>query len=205
MALYLGSPTSDFNGFTNLQSLELFFVDLAAETFTSITMNCRHLAFIKLYHCTGMKHLVINVPSLKSLVIEGYHKSLEINNGQHLVNISLDLEEDWLEDPSTGTVKTIKTLADSYELRRLHFGDALGCQWHLLDRLCLTAIDLRDVDVFHVTIGMVQSCPCIKELDIEWKRTWCESSLQDVVIPSINNSKHKVDCNAEYKLFHLRK
>ncbi|XP_021730035.1 uncharacterized protein LOC110697008 isoform X3 [Chenopodium quinoa] len=76
-------------------------------------------------------------------------------------------------------LNSIRDLATSCQLQYLHFGGhlcehlaaggvtkSLPLSFNYLSKLCLTTIKINRVNVYHFAIGMVKSCPRIKDLEI---------------------------------------
>ncbi|XP_021725056.1 F-box/FBD/LRR-repeat protein At1g13570-like [Chenopodium quinoa] len=174
----LNPPPRDFKGFTNLRSLSLWNIKFKQSyVLASLNASCSRLIVLKLEHCVVLDTVIIDVPSLERLVISGDLECLCLKSIVRLNSISLCLNE--YPDSDAVELNSIRDLATSCQLQYLHFGGrlckdlaasgvtkSLPLSFNYLSKLCLTEINLGRVDVYHFVIGMVQSCPCIRDLEI---------------------------------------
>ncbi|KNA25374.1 hypothetical protein SOVF_007030 [Spinacia oleracea] len=200
----LNPPPRDFKGFANLWSLELVDIQFKYDMFGTLIASCPRLKVLRLEDCTGLDHVIIDVPSLESLIIKGVLCYLSFKNIVRLNNISLCLDNK-IENPEGKVVAldSITDLATSCELQYLQFGGRF-CEFlaaggveksfplvfNHLHKLCLTKLNFGHTDVYRFVFGMIQSCPHVKDLEISVEST-------------IDVPKHKIDWNDNYKLSHL--
>ncbi|XP_074313109.1 F-box/FBD/LRR-repeat protein At1g13570-like isoform X7 [Silene latifolia] len=219
----LNAPPYDFKGFSCLKRLELLFMKFnnGIGILWSLIAKCPCLVFLRLEDCLGMDILDIDhASSLEKLIIRGTFDSLRLKKVPRLIDVSLCSTKSEMRDTKT-TVATINSLAISYEVQCLAIqgklskflatggiNKSLPLAFNHLDKLCLTDLTLADTDVFCFTVGMVQSCPFIKDLEISITST--TDAVQDKYEYPINDYKlgklHKVKItgitrsNAELKL-----
>ncbi|XP_074313102.1 F-box/FBD/LRR-repeat protein At1g13570-like isoform X2 [Silene latifolia] len=218
----LNAPPFDFKGFPHLKLLELYSIKFnnGIDMLWSLIAKCPCLAFLWLEHCLGMDILDIDASSLKQLVIIGRFGSLRLKNVPRLTGVLLRSTKSEMSDTETA-VASINSLASSCELQCLviegnlskflaagGINKSLPVAFNHLDKLCLTDLILTDTDVFCFTLGMVQSCPFIKDLEISIIST--TDGVQDKYEYHIDDYKlgrlHKVKItgitgtNAELKL-----
>ncbi|XP_021730034.1 putative FBD-associated F-box protein At1g55030 isoform X2 [Chenopodium quinoa] len=178
--LALNPPPRYFNGFMKLQSLELYNITFKnSSMIASLIAGCPRLIVLKLLCCSfNLDHLTIDLPSLESLVISVKRLGcLCFKSIVSLNNISLCLDKRPESHPTV--LNSIRDLATSCQLQYLHFGGhlcehlaaggvtkSLPLSFNYLSKLCLTTIKINRVNVYHFAIGMVKSCPRIKDLEI---------------------------------------
>ncbi|XP_074274740.1 F-box/FBD/LRR-repeat protein At1g13570-like isoform X2 [Silene latifolia] len=202
----LNPPPTDFTGFPYLKHLELLYINFTKQnSLHSLIRSCKMLATLKLDNWSGMDHIVIDAPSLQTLILIGDFESLAFGNVRSLKSISLHLTKMPKKLVTVETIDAVNLLASSSQLQTIQFGGYL-CQFlaeggiirsppdtfNHLDKLCLTYLDLSDYVVFSYLLAMIECCPCIKKLDIS-------------VIPDKNVGPHILDYNYKYnyKLNHL--
>lgn len=117
VSFVLNPPPSDFKGFGCLRCLELCQMEFKTDFFGSLIASCPRLAVLRLDRCIGLDSVIIDAPSLESLVIEGGFNNLSFKNAVRLTNISICLDEKMY--PKGITV--LPYLATSCELQYLHF------------------------------------------------------------------------------------
>ncbi|XP_021838168.2 F-box/FBD/LRR-repeat protein At1g13570-like [Spinacia oleracea] len=172
----LNPPPRDFKGFADLRSLKLDRIECKPDIFGSLIASCPRLTLLKLVHCIGLRHVIINIPSLESLVIIGVLDYLSFKNVASLTYISL-LEVYKIPRGKTEVVDSFKDLATSCQLQHLHFGGdqflatggvakSFPLTFNHLSKLCLTELNLGRPDVYRFVFRMIPSCPYIKELEI---------------------------------------
>ncbi|XP_074313106.1 F-box/FBD/LRR-repeat protein At1g13570-like isoform X6 [Silene latifolia] len=218
----LNAPPFDFKGFPRLKRLELLFMKFnnGIDMLWSFIAKCPCLVFLRLENCLGMDTLDVDAPRLEKLIIRGTFDSLRLKKVPRLIDVSLGSTKAEMSDTETA-VATINSLASSYELQCLAIegnlskflaaggiNKSLPVAFNHLDKLCLTDLILTDTDVFCFTLGMVQSCPFIKDLEISIIST--TDGVQDKYEYHIDDYKlgrlHKVKItgitgtNAELKL-----
>ncbi|XP_074274748.1 F-box/FBD/LRR-repeat protein At1g13570-like [Silene latifolia] len=205
-AFNLNPPPTDFIGFPNLKHLVLAEVKFITQSsFSSLIGNCRMLETLKLVNWSGMDHIVIDAPSLQTLVLNGDFQSLAFGNLRSLKSISVCLKTMPKNHTTTvATIDAVNLLASSCQLRYIKFDGHLcklfaaggnirssSVTFNNLHGLCLSNLDLSNFDAFRYLLSMVECCPYIKKLDIS-------------VISSQNVGQNIVDFNYNYKLDHLR-
>ncbi|XP_056697357.1 F-box/FBD/LRR-repeat protein At1g13570-like [Spinacia oleracea] len=173
----LNPPPRDFKGFADLRSLELFMVKCDPDIFGSLVAGPR-LTLLKLEHCIGFEHLIIDIPSLKTLVIKGAFPYLSFEN---VVRLATCCKLQHLEFWGLCQFSAAGGVAKSFPLK-----------FNYLSKLCLISLNLGRIDVYHFGFGMIQSCPCIKELEISL------TSNKNTLVP-------KLEYDDNFKLPHLRK
>ncbi|KNA07025.1 hypothetical protein SOVF_175700 [Spinacia oleracea] len=196
-------PPPHFKGFVNLRSLKLVRIKCKPAVFGSLIASCPRLTLLDLESCIDLDHVVIDVPSLESLVIKGVFNYLSFKNVARLANISLCIEK--YKNPKAVELDSFKDLATSCELQHLHFGgrfswflaaggvaESFPLAFNHLNKVSFTDLDLGRVEVYDFVFRMVQSCPSIKELEIS-------------VTPDRNAVQQKLDYDDNYKLGHLLK
>ncbi|KAH9602090.1 hypothetical protein KSS87_009721 [Heliosperma pusillum] len=167
----LNAPPFDFKGFPRLKRLELLFMKFnnGIDMIWSFIAKCPCLVFLRLENCLGMDILDIDAPSLEKLIIRGTFDSLRLKKIPRLIDVSLCSTKSEMSDTET-TVATINSLASSYELQCLTIeggiNKPLSVAFNHLVKLCLSDLSITDADVFCFTLGMLQSCPFIKDLEI---------------------------------------
>ncbi|XP_074313111.1 F-box/FBD/LRR-repeat protein At1g13570-like [Silene latifolia] len=218
----LNAPPYDFKGFSCLKRLELLYMKFnnGIDMLWSLTAKCPCLVFLRLENCLGMDILDIDAPSLEKLIIKGAFDSLRLKKVPRLIDVSLCSTKSEMTETKTA-LATINSLASSYKLKCLAIegklskflaaggiNKSLPIAFNHLDKLCLTDLTLTDTDVFCFSLGMLQSCPFIKDLEISITST--TDAVQDKYEYPINDYKlgrlHKVKItgitgsNAELKL-----
>ncbi|XP_074313094.1 F-box/FBD/LRR-repeat protein At1g13570-like isoform X3 [Silene latifolia] len=176
----LNAPPFDFKGFPHLKRLELLCMKFnnGIDMLWSLIAKCPCLVFLRLENCLGMDILDIDAPSLEKLIIKGAFDSLRLKKVPRLITVLLCSTNLEMSDTETA-VASINSLASSCELQCLviegnlskflaagGINKSLPLAFNHLDKLCLTDLTLADTDVFCFTVGMVQSCPFIKDLEI---------------------------------------
>ncbi|XP_074314696.1 F-box/FBD/LRR-repeat protein At1g13570-like [Silene latifolia] len=179
----LYAPPLDFKGFSHLKRLELLYMKFnnGIDMLWSLIAKCPCLVFLRLENCLGMNILDIDhAPSLEKLIIKGPFDSLRLKKVPRLIDVSLSSTKSKMSDTKTA-VATINSLASSYKLKCLAIeggiNKSLPVAFNHLDKLCLTDLTLTDTDVFCFSLGMLQSCPFIKDLEISHNRNSEEADL----------------------------
>ncbi|XP_074313112.1 F-box/FBD/LRR-repeat protein At1g13570-like [Silene latifolia] len=176
----LSTPPFDFNGFPHLKHLELFCLKFnnGIDILWNIIAKCPCLVLLRLEKCLGMDILDIDAPSLEKLIIRGEFVSLCLKEAPRLTDVTLCSTKSKMTGIEP-VVATINSLASSYNLQSLEIDGnlskflaaggifkSLPVTFNRLDRLCLANLELSDSDVFRFSLGMVQSCPVIQDLEI---------------------------------------
>ncbi|XP_074278766.1 F-box/FBD/LRR-repeat protein At1g13570-like [Silene latifolia] len=203
---YLNSPPTDFSGFPMLKHLLLENIMFRNQNdFSTLIGSCKMLATLKLVVWNGMDHVVIDAPSLQTLILKGDFQSLAFRNVRSLESVSLHLNTWRQKLLFAKTVNAVNLLASSCQLRSMEFNGQL-CKFLAggggimnstlvafkhLDKLCLINLNLNDFGVSHYLLSMIECCPYIKTLDISFIR-------------SKNVGQHILDFKYNYKLNHLR-
>ncbi|XP_074274749.1 F-box/FBD/LRR-repeat protein At1g13570-like [Silene latifolia] len=195
----LNSPPTDFIGFPYLKHLLLEgIMFIKQSTFSSLIENCRMLETLKLVNWSGMDHIVIDTPSLQTLILSGDFESLAFRNVRSLKSISLCLKT-LPKKPRVETVDAVNP-ASSSQLQSIEFdghlflaaGDIIRppVTFIHLHELCLSNLNLSDFGVSRYLLYMIECCPYIKKLDI-------------AVLPGENVGQDMLDYNYSNKLVHL--
>ncbi|XP_074274743.1 F-box/FBD/LRR-repeat protein At1g13570-like [Silene latifolia] len=201
----LNSPPTCFHGFPKLKHLELRNVEFTEQnTFCSLIENCRMLVTLKLDDWLGMDHVVIDAPSIQTLILNGDFESLAFRNVRNLKNVSMCLKKMPEKLITVETVDSVNLLASSCQLKSIEFnghlckflaaGGIIGSPpvtFNNLDKLYLCNLDLSDFAILRYVLSMIECCPYIKNFYIS-------------VIPGKNVGQHIFDFNHKYKLDHLR-
>ncbi|XP_074310430.1 F-box/FBD/LRR-repeat protein At1g13570-like [Silene latifolia] len=202
----LNAPPFDFKGFPHLKCLELLYLKFnnGIDMLWSLIAKCPCLVFLRLENCLGMDILDIDAPSLEKLIIKGAFDSLRLKKVPRLIDVSLCSTKSKMSDTETA-VASISSLASSSELQCIviegnlskflaagGINKSLPVAFNHLQNLCLTGLILTDTDVFCFTLGMIQSGPFMKNLEISM------TSTTDVV-----PDKYEYPIN-DYKLGRLR-
>ncbi|KAH9607027.1 hypothetical protein KSS87_013802 [Heliosperma pusillum] len=150
-----------------------------------------------------MDHIVIDAPSLRSLIIIGKFESLAFRNVRSLESISLHLHSSPEKPITADTVAAVNLLASTSQLQSIEFNGHLckffaaggvkkstSVTFNYLKELCITDLYLSDIGVFSFLLSMIERCPY---LDI---RHFSENVAHQVL---------DLDFNHNYKLDHLRK
>ncbi|XP_074274747.1 F-box/FBD/LRR-repeat protein At1g13570-like [Silene latifolia] len=200
-AFYLNPPPTDFIGFPYLKHLVLAEVKFIKQSiFSSLIEKCRMLETLKLVNWSGMDHIVIDTPSLQTLILSGDFESLAFRNVRSLKSISLCLKT-LPKKPRVETVDAINLPASSCQLQSIEFDGHLflaaggiirppPVTFILLHELCLSNLNLSDFGVSRYLLHMIECCPYIKNLDI-------------AVLPGENVGQDMLDYNYSNKLDHL--
>ncbi|KAH9607037.1 hypothetical protein KSS87_013812 [Heliosperma pusillum] len=194
-AFKLNPPPTDFIGFPYLKHLVLEKIRFIKQSiFSSLIKNCRMLETVKLMKCSVMDHIVIDVPSLQTLILSSNFESLDFRNVRGLKSMSVCLKT---LPKKLVTVETV----DAVNLQSIEFDGhkflAAGgivksppVTFNHLEELCLSNLNLSDFAIFRYLFYMIESCPSIKKLDIS-------------VIPGETVGQHVFDYNYNYKLDQL--
>ncbi|XP_074274745.1 F-box/FBD/LRR-repeat protein At1g13570-like [Silene latifolia] len=200
-AFYLNPPPTDFIGFPYLKHLVLEEVKFIKQSiFCSLIENCRMLETLKLVKWSGMDYIVIDVPSLQTLVLSGDFESLAFRNVRSLKSISLCLKT-LPKNLRVEQVDAVNLPASSCQLQSIEFDGHLflaaggiirppPVTFIHLHELCLSNLNLSDFGVSRYLLHMIECCPYIKKLDI-------------AVLPGENVGQDMHDYNYSNKLDHL--
>ncbi|XP_074274738.1 F-box/FBD/LRR-repeat protein At1g13570-like isoform X2 [Silene latifolia] len=173
----LNPPPTDFIGFPYLKHLLLEDVNFIKQSiFCSLIENCIMLETLKLVKWSGMDHIVIDVPSLQTLVLNGDFESLAFRNVRSLKSISLCLKR-LPKKLRVETVDAVNLPASSCQLQSIEFdghlfltaGDIIRpppVTFIHLHELCLSNLNLSDFGVSRYLLLMIECCPYLKKLDI---------------------------------------
>ncbi|XP_074274735.1 F-box/FBD/LRR-repeat protein At1g13570-like isoform X3 [Silene latifolia] len=201
----LNPPPTCFHGFPKLKHLELLSVKFTKQNICcSLIENCRMLVTLKLGDVVGMDHVVIDAPSLQTLIFIGKFDSLAFRNVCSLKSISMCLRKMPEKLATVAAVDAVNLLASSCQLQYIHF-DGYWCKFlaaggikisssvtfNHLNEFRLSYLNLSDVGVFSYLLSMIECCPYIKKLNIS-------------VISGENVGEDVVDFNYNHKLDHLR-
>ncbi|XP_021717898.1 F-box/FBD/LRR-repeat protein At1g13570-like [Chenopodium quinoa] len=194
----------NFGGFPRLTSLELCRVSIVCRTLKDVIGSCPALQNLVLKNFSGMedRHLIIDVPLLRNLVVDGAFASLDVIVSENLVSASFVLQKLTKNCPEEGnSYDLINSLANSSKLEWLclggHFCKVLFEKQSLpntspkLKNLELLSLHLNDLDDFSSAISSIQSFPNIETLDIS-------------VNTSKNLDKNVLVYDLEFTLHHLR-
>ncbi|KAH9607032.1 hypothetical protein KSS87_013807 [Heliosperma pusillum] len=176
----LNPPPTCFHGFPKLKHLELLNIEFTKENiFSSLIKNCRTLVTLKLVNWTGMDHVVIDAPCLKTLILKGDFDSLAFINVRSLERISLHSYKRLEKLITAKTVDAVNLLATYCPLQSIEFNGRLceflaaggnmrstSVTFNHLDELCLSYLNLNDFAVFHYLLSMIECCAYIKTFDI---------------------------------------
>ncbi|XP_074313096.1 F-box/FBD/LRR-repeat protein At1g13570-like [Silene latifolia] len=200
MRFVLNAPPFDFKGFPFLKRLELLCIKFnnGIDMLWSLIPKCPCLVSLRLENCLGMDIVDIDAPSLKMLVISGKFGSLRLKLPR-LLCVLLYSTKSEMSDTETA-VASINSLASSSELQCLviegnlskllaggGINKSLPVAFNHLQKLRLTGLILTDTDVFRFTLGMIQSCPFMKNLEISMTST--TDAVQDKYEYPINDYK----------------
>ncbi|XP_052209023.1 F-box/FBD/LRR-repeat protein At1g13570-like [Diospyros lotus] len=87
----LFNPPPTFKGFSKLLILELEYVSITSEVFSSLISTCPLLEELNLVICTSCAYLEIIAPNLKCLYFEGGFSSICFKNTPNLARVSINL------------------------------------------------------------------------------------------------------------------
>ncbi|KAK9676095.1 hypothetical protein RND81_11G053400 [Saponaria officinalis] len=196
----LSPPPTGFSGYRNLKHLELVNIIFSEENvFCSLFANCTMLASLRLEDWRGMSHMVIDVPSLKTLILKGYLEGLAFRNVCNLESVSMSLDSGLMTDDIKDVVNI---LANSCKIQFIDFGGDMSeflvaggikkppVAFNYLNELCLSDLNFSEFGVSRYVLDMVDCCPNIKKLNI-------------IVVEGGNLEQHELDYNYSIKLNHL--
>ncbi|XP_074275678.1 F-box/FBD/LRR-repeat protein At1g13570-like [Silene latifolia] len=197
-------PPTDFNGFPNLKHLVLEDIHFKQNIFSSLIENCRMLETLKLVGWSGMDQIVIDAPTLQTLILNGHFESLAFRNIRSLRSISMGLKIMPNKLVTVATIDVVNLLATSCQLQFIQFDGHLcklfaaggnirssSVTFNNLNELCLSNLCLSEFGTLRDLLSLIECCPHIKKLDIS-------------VISGENVGQHIPDFNYNYKLDHLR-
>ncbi|XP_074274726.1 F-box/FBD/LRR-repeat protein At1g13570-like [Silene latifolia] len=210
---YLNSPPTDFTGFPMLKHLLLENIMFRNQNnFITLIGSCKMLVTLKLVDWLGMDHVVIDAPSLQTLILEGDFQSLAFRNVRSLESISLHLNTIREKLQTAKVVNAVNLLASSCQLQSMEFNGLLckflagvgimnstSVTFKHLHKLCLSNLNLNDFSVFRYLLSVIDCCPYIKTLDIS-----LISASKNQINPGENVGQRGFDFNYNYKLHHLR-
>ncbi|XP_074274741.1 F-box/FBD/LRR-repeat protein At1g13570-like [Silene latifolia] len=172
-------PPTDFSGFPNLKHLVLENIHFKQNIFSNLIENCRMLETLILVEWSGMDHIVIDAPSLQTLVLNGHFESLAFRNIRSLRSISMGLKI--LPDKlvTAATIDVVNLLASSCQLQYIKFDGHLcklfaaggiirssSVSFNHVHELCLINLSLSEFGVLRDLLSLIECCPNIKKLDI---------------------------------------
>lgn len=171
-------------GLRNLLSLTLYGVVFEAGIFQEFVACCPLLENLVLTCCSIHDPLIINMPNLKRLYVDGLFRSISFKNASSLLSVSLGLKD---VDTMEGAADMMRFLASSCILQQLClYGHAckilanngisriLPTTFKALKILNLCCIGINHMNEFLCAFGMIRSCLNMEKLEI-WMRVFTDN------------------------------
>ncbi|KAL6213228.1 hypothetical protein ACLB2K_012675 [Fragaria x ananassa] len=207
-------PPSTFSGFKSLKRLTLERVTLTQHVFESFILGCPMLKGLILRNCNGFRHLNIDAPNLKFLVIEGDFEDVNLRNTLNLeyvyVALEFNVRERRVVGISSNLLKFVVHLPHvrcleitSYSLKYLAVG-ATAMPGKLPEpliylKLLSMSVSFTDLKEITTALCLIRSSPALQELEIFVHRD--NQNVQG----EVNSWLEHLEDNLDYQFTQLRR